>query len=271
MASYNYTFNSGDTVTAARLNDARTVFDIVNADIKSNAAIAGTKISPDFGNQSIATTGQAAVGTAISANAKLNVGGTMPAQTTQRALAVSPTFDNNASVGTQAVITVATTAANGGSSYTIPSLTHFFANQGTLHADSTVTSQYGFYAAANIAGATNNYGFFSAIPSSGTANWNVYAFGTAPNYFAGNVGIGTTSPAVDLHVNGTTRALAYQVSTNQVVGARVTGWGAPTGTLSRAALTLTASATYSQSEMNTVIQSLKAVITDLRTHGLIGA
>jgi ribosomal protein S8E len=53
MASFKYTFNSGDTLTPARLNDARDVFDIVNADIKSDAAIAGTKIAPNFGSQNI--------------------------------------------------------------------------------------------------------------------------------------------------------------------------------------------------------------------------
>ena len=45
MASYNYTFQSGDGVTPTRLNDARTISNIVDADIASAAAIAKTKIS----------------------------------------------------------------------------------------------------------------------------------------------------------------------------------------------------------------------------------
>ena len=45
MASYGYTFTSGDTVTPTKLNNARTVSDIVNADIASAAAIDKTKIS----------------------------------------------------------------------------------------------------------------------------------------------------------------------------------------------------------------------------------
>lgn len=45
MASYGYTFNSGDGVTPTRLNAARTVSDIVNADIKSDAAIAHSKLA----------------------------------------------------------------------------------------------------------------------------------------------------------------------------------------------------------------------------------
>lgn len=166
---------------------------ITNTQIKSDAAIAGTKIAPNFGSQDVQTTGQAAVGTAISANAKLNVGGTMPAQTTQRALAIAPAFDNNASVGAQAVITGPSTAANGGSAYTVPAITHFFANQGTLHADSTVTNQYGLLVSSTLDDATNNFGVVSQIPASGTANWNVYASGTAPNYFEGPLRVGTTA------------------------------------------------------------------------------
>jgi len=57
MASYAHTFTSGDTVTPTKLNNARTVSEIVNADIKSDAAIAGTKIAPNFGSQNVTTTG----------------------------------------------------------------------------------------------------------------------------------------------------------------------------------------------------------------------
>jgi hypothetical protein len=63
----------------------------------------------------------------------------------------------------------------------------------------------------------------------------------------------------------------YRVNGTKVVAARVTGWGAPTGTISRAAFTTTASANYVQAELTATIQALKAVITDLQTHGLIGA
>jgi hypothetical protein len=44
MASYAYTFTSGDTVTPTKLNNARTVSEIVNADIASAANIAGSKL-----------------------------------------------------------------------------------------------------------------------------------------------------------------------------------------------------------------------------------
>lgn len=45
MASYAYTFTSGDTLTPTKLNNARTVSDIVNADIKSDAAIGLSKLA----------------------------------------------------------------------------------------------------------------------------------------------------------------------------------------------------------------------------------
>ena len=57
MATYGHTFTSGDTVTPTKLNNARTVSEIVNADVSATAAIAGTKIAPDFGSQNAVTTG----------------------------------------------------------------------------------------------------------------------------------------------------------------------------------------------------------------------
>jgi len=41
-------------------------------------------------------------------------------------------------------------------------------------------------------GATNNYGCRGEIPSAAN-NWNLYMDGTANNYLAGSLGIGTTS------------------------------------------------------------------------------
>lgn len=45
MATYGYTFTSGDTLTPTKLNNARSVSDIANADIASAAAIDKTKIA----------------------------------------------------------------------------------------------------------------------------------------------------------------------------------------------------------------------------------
>jgi hypothetical protein len=77
-------------------------------------------------------------------------------------------------------------------------------------------------------------------------------------------------------------APAYKVSTLQVVGARQTGWGAASSTLSRAAYASYAGHTYGVSYVQAtaqatdnavelVSQTLAALITDLTAHGLIGA
>ena len=75
--------------------------------------------------------------------------------------------------------------------FTLSALRHFFANPSAFGAGSTVTNQFGFLAENTLTGATNNYGFYSNI-ASGSGRWNFYAAGTADNYFAGSVAIGST-------------------------------------------------------------------------------
>jgi hypothetical protein len=57
---------------------------------------------------------------------------------------------------------------------------------------------------------------------------------------------------------------AYYLNNVKVLGARITGWGAPTGTASRATFD-TSTVTHA-----TLSQVVKALIDDLRTHGVIG-
>ena len=81
----------------------------------------------------------------------------------------------------------------------------------------------------------------------------------------GNVGIGSTAPTEKLAVLGNINLSGvYKVGGTQVLGTRKTGWGAPTGTLNRAALTNAST----QAQFN---QALMALITDLVSHGAIGA
>ena len=66
---------TGDTgtVTSTMINDGT----IVNADINASAAIQGTKISPDFGSQNIATTGNATVGGTLGVTGNSTLSGTL--------------------------------------------------------------------------------------------------------------------------------------------------------------------------------------------------
>jgi hypothetical protein len=104
-------------------------------------------------------------------------------------------------------------------SFTLSTLIHYYANQSTLGAGSSVTNQYGFWADSGITGATNNFGFYGNIPS-GTNRWNLYMNGTANNYLAGQLLIGTTTTsAFALDVNGTARVIG-----NLTVGNTTNAW-----------------------------------------------
>ena len=108
--------------------------------------------------------------------------------------------------------------------FTLGQLFHFSASQGTIGASSTVTTQFGFSAAATLIGAATNYGFYGAIPA-GTNNWNLYLNGTAPNYMAGSLGIGTTSIAdrnLGISKNITGGTSAYSVVSNGIAQSDVT-------------------------------------------------
>jgi hypothetical protein len=85
--------------------------------------------------------------------------------------------------------------------FTTSEVSAFYAAGTTKGASNTITNLHGVQIADQTQG-TNNFGITSLV-SSGTNKWNVYASGTAANYFAGNVGIGTTSPGQELHVQST--------------------------------------------------------------------
>ena len=95
-----YTWVSGEVVTPAKMNSAAvpTITNIVNADVSASAAIAGSKVAPNFGTQNVVTTGDGAFGTASpDAKAALTVTSTTkgflpPRMTgTQRDAITSPT------------------------------------------------------------------------------------------------------------------------------------------------------------------------------------
>jgi hypothetical protein len=96
----------------------------------------------------------------------------------------------------------------------------FYANAPTIDASATTAiTQFSQFYATNVAGTAGSaigtaYAFFGAQASSNTgvtANWNLYMNGTAPNYLAGQLSIGstTTTNAFIYLVPSTT--LQYQV------------------------------------------------------------
>lgn len=84
-----------------------------------------------------------------------------------------------------------------------------FYDFGLVLTSGTVANSYSFYAGSTTF-ATNTYGFYSAI-ASGLNRWNFYAEGFAPNYFAGNVGIGTSNPSSQFSVGSSSQ---FQVNSS---------------------------------------------------------
>ena len=104
-------------------------------------------------------------------------------------------------------LSLTTTAA---ASFTLTDYYHYRAQSAALGASSAITNQYGFAAASGLTTATNNYGFHGNIAAA-TGRYNLYINGTADNYLAGNLAIGSTnsnpvgtSTALSLYGSATT-------------------------------------------------------------------
>ncbi len=115
-------------------------------------------------------------------------------------------------------------ASTEAASFTVSQLIHYLAGQGTIGASSAVTDQYGYYSDLTLTGATNNYGFYSTIAASGSSRYNIYMAGTAPNYMAGNLGIGTLPSSDRIRISGTPSGstIINSISLETTVGSGVT-------------------------------------------------
>jgi hypothetical protein len=153
----------------------------------------------------IDSAGRVGIGGAPGTSQRFVVGGALSLGTGPQYILSQNTVQSDATTLAVYYDSFANTAA---SAFTVPNLYHFRAIQGTFGAGSAVTNQHGFTAESSLIGATTNIGFLGNIPA-GTGRWNFYAGGTADNYFAGNVGIGTSSPSVSaiLDVQSTTKGV----------------------------------------------------------------
>jgi trimeric autotransporter adhesin len=154
--------------------------------------------------------GNTGIATSASSSSTLSVGAPInAAATVQYGILCQPT---STSAATSSVIAGAFYAFTSAASYTSGNAIGVYIAPATAGAGSTITNGYGLQIQDQTA-ATNNYGLWSGV-SSGTNKWNIYASGTALNYFNGRTLIGTTTDdGTDaLQVNGTIKTTGITTS-----------------------------------------------------------
>lgn len=177
------TFQRGFWVTSLTGAAANYGFvgDIAAASNAWNIYMSGTASNYMFGNLGI--------GTNAITGYSLRINKNPTGATTAYGVSFEGTVQSDVTSGTYGFRTNIATFAT---AFTSSFIVHYAAIQGAIGAGSSVTNQYGFFVGNNLTGATNNYAFFSDV-ASGTNRWNLYMNGTANNYMAGSLGIGTTS------------------------------------------------------------------------------
>jgi hypothetical protein len=173
--------------------------------------------------------GALGIGTTSLTATKLNIAGSITGATTGYGVLVNPTVQPDVTGNVYLSRSQMSTAANGGTPYTITGNYCYYAVQGTYNADSTVTTQVGFAVPSAFIGATNNYAFFGQL-ASGTGRYNLFMGGTAQNYIAGNVGIGASIPATKLEIAGSNNS-TWSATATSISGTTMTIAGTVTGTI----------------------------------------
>lgn len=187
--------------------------------VAGNANITGNVTLGDASTDTVLVNGYMGVGIAANAGVSLRINSASTLTgTTQRGLLIDGTASSASTTSYSAAEVSAKTQA---AAYTAANVHGLFVTDATKGAGSTITNQYGIYLSDQTQG-TNNYAIRSLV-ASGANKWNIYADGTAANYFAGNVGIGTSSPGTLLQIGATTStggisALIRTTTTNLLIG-----------------------------------------------------
>jgi len=152
----------------------------------SNIQDSGSLIT--LGSNTYISSGSLGIGTTSLTGYVLNIAKNITGATTSYGIRSQGTVQSDVTTLVSNYGSLMNTAA----SVTLVDYVHHRSMQGTIGSGSTVTNQYGYFADSSMTGATNNYGFYGNIPS-GSNRWNIYMNGTANNYLAGGLGIGTTN------------------------------------------------------------------------------
>jgi hypothetical protein len=148
------------------------------------------------------TNGALGIGSISLTGFSLLVGKNLTGGTSVRGISQEGFVQSDATTAVYGIRNVTRTAT---ASFTISDYQHFLAVQATLGAGSAITNQYGFVADSTLISGVNNFGFYGNIPSAAN-RWNLYMNGTAANFMAGKLLIGsTTDSGATLQVTGTAR------------------------------------------------------------------
>lgn len=145
----------------------------------------------------ISPEGHVGIGTTLLANRGLGLSTPITGGTTAYGMLNNGTVKSDVTGG--AYLNYSQLNTESGATFTLPVISHFTAAQGTVNSGTTITHQMGYWASSNLTNAANNYGFRGSLPAA-TGRWNLFMDGTADNYFAGYVGIGTSTPTLRLEV-----------------------------------------------------------------------
>jgi hypothetical protein len=185
--------STASAVAAANLTGATLAAGVTGSSLTSVGTLTGLRVD-----------GLTSINTSTSAGTQLIVGGTTGSSASGSGIASGQTLSSTM-LDYKSFWSLPALPA-GANTYT--QLIHFHANPFSIGAGTTLSTSAGFVASStlgsNFSGTvTTAYGFWGNL-ASGTNRYNLYMGGTAQNYLAGNLGIGTSSPSTALDVVGTT-------------------------------------------------------------------
>jgi hypothetical protein len=158
---------------------------------------------------------QVGIGTSPLAGTALDIRSTQTG-TTQRGVNVEITF-TSATTAAQAYRT-AITLGDSGSDITYADVVAFqLGNVTKARAGDTIT-KLSYVRTGTSAPAALNLSYEGLLNVSGTARWNCYMSGTAPNYFEGEVMLGTTTSGSAALTFGDAKNIAFHTTTGTKVG-----------------------------------------------------
>ncbi len=158
-----------------------------NVTVSPAFAVNGNTTLGDASTDTVTVNGYMGVGGAVSSTVGLNITASALTSVNQWGAFSGPT---GTSAATALVAAYGADPKTAAAVFTCTDVIGYQARDADKGAGSTITNQHGLYIANQTQG-TNNYGITSLV-SSGSNKWNIYASGTAANYFAGDVGVGTT-------------------------------------------------------------------------------